>query len=247
MGRLNGKIAIITGAASGMGLEHAKLFVKEGAKVVITDVNETDGKALETELGSDNALFLTHDVSKLAEWEQVVIETEKKFGPVNILVNNAGIGQMVSIEDLTEENYRKVISINQDGVVFGMHSVVNSMKKGTSGSIINISSTAGLAGIKACVAYCASKFAVRGMTKAAALDLAPYNIRVNSVHPGLIDTPILSTATDEVREHMRATIPLNRIGEASEVSKLVLFLATDEASFSTGAEFVADGGVSNEL
>ncbi len=241
--RLKDKVAIITGAASGMGAAHARLFVKEGAKVTITDVNETAGKALENELGSDNALFLKHDVSKLEEWRYVVAEAENKFGQVSILVNNAGINITEPIEAFTEENYRKVIAVNQDSVAFGMAAVAASMRKGKTGSIINISSGAGFVGIKDMTAYTASKFAVRGITKAAALDLAGYNIRVNSVHPGFVRTPILDTLSPEDLAKMVEPIPFKRLAEPAEISPLIVFLASDESIYCTGSEFIMDGGL----
>lgn len=242
MDRLKNKVALITGAASGMGAAHAKLFVQEGAKVIITDINETEGKSLEAEFGTENGLFIKHDVTKLEEWIAVVEEAEKRFGTINVLVNNAGTSIQESVETFTEANYRKIIAVNQDSVAFGMRVIVSSMRKGGTGSIINISSTAGMAGSKDGFAYVASKYAVRGMTKAAALDLAQYNIRVNSVHPGIIKTPLLDGLTKELLDQMSGKIPLKRIGQPSEISQLVLFLASDESSFSTGSEFIADGG-----
>jgi len=242
MDRLKDKVALITGAATGMGAAHARLFVQEGAKVIMTDVKVTEGKALEAELGNDRALFIQHDVTKLEEWIAVIEAAEKRFGPINILVNNAGIFVQESIETFTEAKYRLVMQVNQDSVAFGMHAVIGSMRKGKTGSIVNISSLSGMEGIKNGFAYVTSKYAIRGMTKAAALDLAQYNIRVNSVHPGIIETPILGGGTKEALEELSGKIPLKRIGQPSEISQLVLFLASDESSFSTGSEFIADGG-----
>lgn len=244
MERLKGKIAIITGAASGMGAVHARTFVAEGARVIMTDVNETDGKALEKELGADNALFIKHDVSQSADWKHVVATAEDKFGPITVLVNNAGIFKPQTLDEVTEEDYRKIIDINQVSVFLGMLYVKDSMRKAKAGSIINISSVAGLSSLPGIIAYTASKFAVRGMTKTAALELAKDNIRVNSVHPGAIQTSMTAMATNDVviQDHT-VSIPMGRMGEPSEVSQLVVFLASDEASYSTGAEFVIDGGV----
>nr|GFB30252.1 hypothetical protein [Tanacetum cinerariifolium] len=242
MNRLQDKVALITGAAAGMGAAHARLFVQEGAKVILTDIQEAPGKALEAELGTENALFIKHDVTQLAEWTAVVEQAENRFGPLNVLVNNAGTAMQESVENFTEANYRHIMAVNQDSVAFGMRTVVGSMRKGGAGSIINISSTAGMAGAKNGFAYVTSKFAVRGMTKAAALDLAPYNIRVNSVHPGVIETPLIADMSKEEIDQASAEIPLKRIGQATEISPLVLYLASDESSFCTGSEFIADGG-----
>lgn len=242
MDRLKNKVALITGAAVGMGAAHAKLFVKEGAKVIITDLNEEKGKALESELGIKNALFIKHDVSKWLEWTRVVEQAENKFGPVNVLVNNAGISMQDTVETFTEEAYKNIVEINQCSVAFGMKAVISSMRKGEAGSIINTSSIAGIIGEVNTFSYVGTKFAIRGMTKAAALHLAQYNIRVNSVHPGVIETTMLDAVPEEVIDQLRDEIPLKRIGKPSDISALVLFLASDESSFSTGSEFVADGG-----
>ncbi|KJS12646.1 MAG: 3-alpha-hydroxysteroid dehydrogenase [Peptococcaceae bacterium BRH_c8a] len=242
MGRLAGKVAIITGGARGMGASHARRFVKEGAKVVFTDILVNEGEALAQELG-ENAKFIRHDVTNATDWEQVVTETEKTFGPVSILVNNAGIVIAKPIESYTEEEYRRVIDINQVSVFLGMKAVLPSMKKTTGGSIVNISSINGLRGSANTIAYDASKFAVRGMTKSAAIELAPYGIRVNSVHPGIIETPmVVQEDTKDLVVELANSIPLKRIGKPEEASNLVVFLASNESSFSTGSEFVIDGG-----
>lgn len=244
MGRLDGKVAVITGAARGMGAAHAKRFVEEGAKVVVTDILPDEGEKLASELGK-NAVFVKHDVSSAADWDEVVNMAEEAFGPVDILVNNAGISVSVPIEELTEEQYRKVVDINQVSVFLGTKAVLPSMKKTGGGSIVNISSMAGIVGGQGQMAYSASKFAVRGMTKAAAAELAPLNIRVNSVHPGAIRTPMIDWPENkEIIEALEASTPLGRVAEPEEVSELVLFLASDESSYSTGAEFLIDGGAS---
>lgn len=242
--KLENKVAIITGGAQGMGASHAKRFVAEGAKVVITDILEEKGKALAQELG-DNALFIKHDVTKAADWDKVVKETEAAFGPVNILINNAGVGFVKLIEDMTEEEYRWEIDVNQVSIFLGMKAVVPSMKKTKNGSIVNISSVAGLLALPQYIAYSASKFAVRGMTKVAALEFADYGIRVNSVHPGLIDTPMTQDEDNaaSLAEFAKA-IPLKRAAKPEEATNMVLFLASDDASYSTGSEFVIDGGSS---
>ncbi|MET3699609.1 3alpha(or 20beta)-hydroxysteroid dehydrogenase [Bacillus oleivorans] len=243
MGRVSGKVVIITGGARGMGASHARKLVNEGAKVVITDILDQEGQALANELG-ENALFIKHDVTNAADWEHVVTETEATFGPVNVLVNNAGIAPTSPIESTSEEVYRKVIDINQVAVFLGMKVVLPSMRKTNNGSIVNISSLSGLIGGKDQVGYVASKFAVRGMTKVAALEFAEYGIRVNSIHPGFIETPMIRQEnTEELTKMFEKIIPLGRIARPEEVSNLVLFLASDESSYSTGAEFVIDGGL----
>ncbi|GIN58519.1 SDR family NAD(P)-dependent oxidoreductase [Lederbergia ruris] len=242
MSKLAGKIAIITGGARGMGASHVRRFVKEGAKVVFTDILVEEGEALAKELG-EKAKFIRQDVTKAKDWDQVVAETEKAFGPVNILVNNAGIAFHKMIEQMTEEEYRKVIDINQVSVFLGMKAVLPSMRKTENGSIVNISSINGLKGSVAAVAYSASKFAVRGMNKAAALEFAPYGIRVNSVHPGAIETPmIVQEDNKEMVEEFAKSIPMKRIAKPEEVTNMVLFLASDDSSYCTGSEFVVDGG-----
>ena len=248
MGRLDGKVAIITGGARGLGATHARVFINEGAKVAITDILIEEGNKLAEELGP-YATFYPHDVTKLVQWEAIVADVEKTFGPVNILVNNAGIGFKKSILDMTEQEYRKVIDVNQVSVFLGMKTVLPSMLKTKNGSIVNISSIAGLLGSKdGSVAYDASKFAVRGMTKSIALELAHTGIRVNSVHPGIIFTPM--TLTNDEKPHVVESIgkllthvPMQRGAAPDEVTKLVLFLASDDSSYSTGSEFVIDGGL----
>ncbi|MFJ7832487.1 glucose 1-dehydrogenase [Peribacillus sp. NPDC097284] len=241
MERLLNKVAIITGAAAGMGATHARKFVEEGAKVVLTDLNEEAGAALAKELG-ENAIFIKQDVSSEADWQTVVTETENTFGPVNILVNNAGISLNNSIEDTTLDQYLKIVKINQVSVFLGMKTVVSSMKKTKNGSIVNISSMNGL--VAGAIGYTDTKFAVRGMTKAAAIDFSRYGIRVNSVHPGVIETPMVTQGDAvEVIKEFAKHIPLKRVAQPEEVSNLVLFLASEESSYSTGAEFVIDGGL----
>lgn len=245
MGRLTGKVAIVTGASQGMGESHARRFVAEGAKVVMTDVNEVDGKRIADELGN-NAIFIKHDVTSLAGWAHVVREAEAAFGTVTVLVNNAGIlGPIANIEDITEEQYLNVIAVNQHSQFFGMKSVIPGMKKAGGGSIVNISSVAGMVAIVGApsLAYTGSKFASRGMTKQIAVDYGPDGIRVNSVHPGYIKTPMMAAATDESGGGISSIVPLRRMAEPDEVSSLVLFLASDDASYITGMEHVVDGGL----
>lgn len=240
MKKLENKVAIITGGAAGMGETHARLFINEGAKVVLTDIDREKGQSLAKELG-DNALFIEHDVTNEEGWKRVVEKTEEEFGQINVLVNNAGISPALSVESSLED-YMNVVNINQVSIFLSMKYVVPSMKKGEKGSIINVSSINGLTG--GALGYTDTKFAVRGMTKAAAKELAPYDIRVNSVHPGVINTPMVQNSPHhEQIKKMVQTIPLKRMAEPNEISQLILFLASDDSSYSTGSEFIADGGV----
>jgi 3alpha(or 20beta)-hydroxysteroid dehydrogenase len=245
MGKLNGKVAIITGAAQGMGEAHAIAFVNAGAKVILTDVNDKDGRALADSLG-ENAMFIKQDVRDPAVWKSVVTQGEARFGTINVLVNNAGIiGTIANTIDLTQTEYQLIIDINQLGVYLGMQAVLPSMIKAGGGSIVNISS---IAGMIACVgspnlAYVGSKFAVRGMTKQVAAEYGPQNVRCNSVHPGYILTPMMVAATDENGGGAGDMIPLKRMAAPKEVSELVMFLASEESSFITGMEHVIDGGM----
>jgi 3alpha(or 20beta)-hydroxysteroid dehydrogenase len=245
MGRLSGKVAIITGAAQGMGEAHAKAFVEAGAKVILTDVSEQHGQALADSLG-DNALFIKQDVRDAAIWKEVVAKGEAKFGTINVLVNNAGIiGTITDTINLTQDDYQLVCDINQLGVFLGMQAVLPSMIKAGGGSIVNISSIAGMIAAMGSpnLAYVGSKFAVRGMTKQVAVEYGAKNVRCNSVHPGYILTPMMIAATDENGGGAGDHIPLKRLAAPKEVSQLVMFLASDESSFITGMEHVIDGGM----
>ncbi|WP_066894460.1 glucose 1-dehydrogenase [Clostridium nigeriense] len=241
MERLKNKVAIITGGARGMGAAHVRLFVREGAKVVFTDLNEEEGRMLEQEMGN-SVRFIKHDVTDAKGWDKVVEQTEEIFGPVNILVNNAGIATNKSILEMTEEEYRKIVDINQVSIFLGIKALVPSMKKVGNASIINISSMNGIVG--GAIGYTDTKFAVRGMTKAAALQLSQFGIRVNSVHPGVIETPMVTEGgVNEATKQFAKQIPMRRMAKPEEVSKLVLYLASDESSYSTGSEFIVDGGL----
>lgn len=241
MGRLDGKVAIITGGANGMGETHSRLFVEEGAKVVLTDIDTEKGQALAQELG-ENAHFVKHDVASEEDWKQVVKETVDVFGKIDVLVNNAGVSTVLSVEHSSLDDYMKMVGINQVSCFLGMKYVIPSMKEQENGSIVNISSINGLNG--GAIGYTDTKFAVRGMTKAAAKELAQYKIRVNSVHPGIIETPMVknSEAYDQIVQ-MINFVPMKRMAQPEEISNLVLFLASDESSYSTGSEFIADGGI----
>lgn len=242
MKKLEGNVAIITGAAQGIGAACAKRFIEEGAYVVLTDINMEKGMDLAKTLG-DQATFIYHDVSSRADWETVVKETEQTFGPVNTLVNNAGIVIQKPFDEATDEDFHKTYMVNQFGTYLGMTICLPSMKKSERGSIINVSSTSGFRGKAGLMAYNASKFAVRGMTKSAALEFAPYNIRVNSVHPGFIHTPMTDDhITEAYKQKAINDTPLKRGGEASEVAQMIVFLASEDSSFSTGSEFITDGG-----
>lgn len=228
-----------------MGEAHARLFVREGAKVVLTDINAVRGAEVAAELG-DAAMFLSHDVAYEADWSRVVEAAEARFGRVTVLVNNAGvIGPVKRLLELTTEEFLQVCAVNQLGVFLGMQAVVPSMKAAGGGSIVNISSIAGMLGTEASAnaAYCASKFAVRGMTKLVAVWHGADHIRANSVHPGYILTPMMVAATDENGGGAAEAIPLGRLARPEEVSNLVLFLASDESSFVSGAEHVVDGAM----
>ena len=241
MARLQDKVIIIIGAAQGMGETHARLCIVEGAKVVLTDINSEKGDALAKELGA-NAIFIKHDVTSEENWAHVVKATQDKFGQIDVLVNNAGITTSKSILDTSLEDYRKIIEINQVSVFLGMKAVIPAMKAAKQGSIINISSINGLVG--GAIGYTDSKFAVRGMTKAVALECAPYGIRVNSIHPGVIATPmIMQGDTKDVVAAFAKSIPMKRVAQPEEVSGMVVFLASDDSSYSTGSEFIADGGL----
>lgn len=245
--RLEGKVALITGGARGMGAAEAELFVANGATVVITDVLDAVGAETAKRLssGSGTCVFNHHDVTSEADWSAVVADVLQSFGQIDILVNNAGIFEQGSILDTTLEAYRRTIDINQVGVFLGMKAVAAHMAGRRTGSIINISSVAGMAGTPGFVAYGASKWAVRGMTKGVAKELAPHGVRVNSIHPGIIDTPMLQTfeaAGEGVREAVRTRIPLGYEAEPIHVANLALYLASDESAYSTGSEFIVDGG-----
>ena len=245
MGKLNGRVAIVTGAAQGIGEAISRAFIESGARVVMTDVKADQGRSLASQLG-DGAHFIEQDVSICESWRDVVKESDRVFGPVDILVNNAGIvGVVTNTLDFKEEDYNRIIGVNQNAVFFGMQAVIPGMLKNGGGSIVNISSIAGFVAVVGCpqLAYVCSKFAVRGMTKHVAVEYGDKNIRVNSICPGYVKTPMNEDALDEAGYEAVNLIPMKRFGEASEVAKLAVFLASDDASFITGTEHVIDGGM----
>jgi 3alpha(or 20beta)-hydroxysteroid dehydrogenase len=238
-GRIADRVVIVTGGSRGIGAACVRRLAEEGAYVVIADVLEAEGAALAAELGERTA-YVGLDVTSEDGWERAVAAAEERFGPVSGLVNNAGIVHVDPIETLSEADYRRVVDVNQVGVFLGMKCVLPSMRRAGSGSIVNISSTGGLVAYSRILGYVASKWAVRGMTKTAAQEFGPEGIRVNSVHPGIIRSP-MTADSDRSHEQVK-TQPLAREAEPSEIANLVLFLISDESSYSTGSEFVADGG-----
>jgi 3alpha(or 20beta)-hydroxysteroid dehydrogenase len=243
MGRLDGKVALITGGARGQGAQEAELFASEGASVVITDVLDDEGKQTAASIG-DRATYHRHDVTREAEWSSVVEAILSEHGQIDVLVNNAGIVAISPLVMTTEEDYRRVIDVNQVGVFLGMKAVVPHMVERQTGSIINISSVAGLMGSPGMIAYGASKWAVRGMTKAVALEVASFGVRVNSIHPGIIETPMLEEFERwGIMGAVMERVPVGRKADAVEVARLALYLASDESAYSTGSEFVVDGGM----
>lgn len=240
--RLQGKVAIITGGARGQGASHVRAFVEEGAKVVFTDVRAELGEALAQELG-DSVRFIAQDVTSADDWQRVVRQTESEFGPVNILVNNAAIVLLKRIDDMAFDEYERVITVNQHSVFLGIKAVLPSMRRAGSGSIINISSAAVNRGVPGNLAYTAAKMAIHGMGKVAALELAGDNIRVNTILPGVIQTPMVAEPDPKQVAEIISHIPAKRLADAKEVSNLVVYLASDEASYSTGSEFSVDGGL----
>ena len=249
MKRFANRTVIITGGARGMGASHARGFLAEGANVVIADLLEQEGRTLASGLG-DRAIFSRLDVSSDADWAATVAAAEAAFGPVSVLINNAGIVRFGQIEETEPAVWHQVMDVNVTGAYLGIRNVVSSMRKAGGGSIVNISSGAGFTATFGLAAYVASKWAVRGLTKTAALELGHDNIRVNSVHPGAIRTPILAPDAPDAAA-MAATMAgagvglsaIPRVAEPEEITRLVLFVASDDASFSTGSEFIADGGL----
>ena len=240
MGRLDGKVALITGGARGQGEAEGRLFRSEGATVYLTDVLADQGSAVANEIG---ATFFEHDVTDRAAWEVITKEIIAEHAKVDILVNNAGIFRIAGLHETDDALWDTTIAINQTGVFLGMQLVIPHMVDNGGGSVINISSIAGLRGAGNAFAYAASKWAVRGMTKSAAQAFASAQVRVNSIHPGIIDTPMAHEFVDAgVLEQVESAIPMGHMAEADDVANLALFLASDESSYCTGSEFIVDGG-----
>jgi 3alpha(or 20beta)-hydroxysteroid dehydrogenase len=250
MGRLDGKVALISGGARGQGEAEVRRFVSEGAKVVFGDILDDLGKAVAEDLG-DAAHYLHLDVRREEDWNEAVTDAESRFGRLDVLVNNAGVLEMGTLtHDTTLEAYMRVVEINQIGPFLGMRAAIPALLRAGGGSIVNTSSTNGLAGYGGTIAYTASKFAVRGMTKNAALEYGAAGIRVNSVHPGGVDTAMtrpddLGGFTEEDQAAAWALTPIPRIGQPADIANVVLFLASDESAYCTGAEFVVDGGMTS--
>lgn len=243
MGRLQGKVVIVTGGARGMGAATSRLFAKEGAAVVIADVLVEEGEALAQEIG-DQALFVRLDVRNEDEWKQAADAAVSRFGRIDVLVNNAAVVHFCGIENLAKEDLERVLGINVIGTLLGIKTIAPIMKQQGKGAITNISSIDGLRGCNGLSAYTASKWAVRGLTKSAALEFGPFGVRVNSIHPGGVDTVMGNPAgrADAELNKDYTAVPLQRIGKPEEIANASLFLASDEASYVSGAELSVDGG-----
>lgn len=239
-GRLEGRVAIITGAARGQGAAEAELFAAEGAQVVVADVLDDEGQDVARRIGSA-AVYHHLDVRSEDGWHSVVAATEQRLGKIDIVVNNAGITQFGPMLDTSLADYMSVIEVNQVGCFLGLVIGGAALARAGGGSIVNISSTAGLEGTQMCIAYTASKHAITGMTKTAAIELGPLGIRVNSVHPGGVDTAMIGL-TDEARATGFGFLPVGRVAEPAEIAKAVLFLASDDSSYCTGTSLLIDGG-----
>ena len=246
MGRLEGKVVLITGAARGQGEAEARLFVEEGAQVVLGDVLDTEGEGVAKSLGEDS-IYLHHDVGDPQSWARFVDAARRSFGRIDGLVNNAGIIVFAPLLETTLEQYMDVVRVNQVGCFLGMKAVVPAMRDAGGGSIVNVSSVVGLKGHANVAAYSSSKFAIRGLTRTAALELGPLGIRVNSIHPGGVDTAMgwAGEGSDEGLDlaELYRSMPLGRIGEPVEMARLALFLISSDSSYCTGSEFLADGGM----
>jgi 3alpha(or 20beta)-hydroxysteroid dehydrogenase len=239
MGRFEGKVAIVTGAASGMGESEARIIAAEGGKVVLTDIAQELGEKVAADIG-EAAFFMHHDVADEARWSEVVRAARERFGLPTVLINNGGVGAYGGIHEVTSDYMRRIMEINFMGSFFGIRAVLPSMQESGGGAIVNISSGLATTSLAGYFPVGVSKWAVRGMTRLAAKDLAPFNVRVNTVFPGAIDTPSLVQA---VRDNAKNLIPLGRAGSSDECARVVTFLASDEASYVSGAEVMVDGAM----
>jgi len=246
MGRVDGKVAIVTGGAVGMGESHCLLLAREGAKVVVTDIDGAGGAATAHQIRDDggDAIFVQHDVASEDQWQNVIDEAVATYGKVDILVNNAGIVVFKPNDETSVEEWDRIMDVNSTGVFLGCKLIVPAMQKAGGGSIVNISSIYGIIGAPNAAAYQASKGAVRMLTKSCAVDYAEYNIRVNSIHPGVVMTPLLASVTNdpETLKQLLGTTIANRTADPIELAYPMLLLASDESSYMTGAELVVDGG-----
>jgi 3alpha(or 20beta)-hydroxysteroid dehydrogenase len=246
-GMLDGKIALVTGAARGIGAATARLLAAEGARVVVADRREDEASAVVAELNQarpGSTLFIALDVTAETDWQAAIAQTEAAFGPIQVLVNNAGIIRVAPLEQMTLENFRKVLDTNLVGTFLGLKYGAESLKRAGGGSIVNFSSVQGMEGRQGFTAYSASKFGIRGLTKSAAIELGPHNIRVNAVVPGPTKTKMIERPgwADEDYDRMYGKYPLGRMAHADEIARMVLFLASDQSSFCTGGDYVVDGG-----
>lgn len=247
MGRLDNKVAIVTGGTKGIGEAIAKRFIEEGAKVVLTARKMDEGQKIADQLGQ-NALFIQQDVARKGDWDRIIRQTQNVYGKINIIVNNAGIAEYADIEQTTAEIWDKTLAVNLTGTMWGTKLGIEAMKNnGEKNSIINMSSIEGLIGDPDLFAYNATKGGVRLLTKSAALDCArkKYDIRINTIHPGYVSTPLVDNLVKDdskASDHLMSLHPMGRLGKPKEIANLALFLASDESSFSTGSEFIADGG-----
>ena len=251
MNRVMGKVAIVTGGAGGMGRAISSLLTREGAKVVVTDINEVNGKEVVEAIRHDGgeAVFVKHDVTSEQDWSKLIEKTLAEFGKLDILVNNAGVMLVKEIKDISLEEWRQLMSVNLDGVFLGTKHGIRAMRGNGGGSIINMSSVAGIVGtLDDTAAFCASKGGVRLLTKAAALECSKaghdYNIRVNSIHPGVIQTPLVEVLLEDaaIRKRLEEIHPIGFMGEPIDIAYVVLYLASDESRLVTGAQMAIDGG-----
>ncbi|MBQ5265193.1 SDR family oxidoreductase [Klebsiella pneumoniae] len=241
MASLNGKTVIVTGAANGIGRAEAELLARSGANVVFTDLDQTNGELAAKAFG-EKAIFVRHDVSSASDWENVIAATIARFGRLDGLVNNAGIYKPSLLVETTEENFDIQVAVNQKGAFLGMKYAALQMMENGGGSIVNTSSICGIRGFHGCISYNGTKWAIRGLTKTAASELGKYDIRVNAVLPGFVDTNILAANSDEMNQAAAKGAVLNRLGRPEDIASLVLYLISDDSAFITGSDMLADGG-----